>query len=92
MRDAPNSVQGHQWYGALLSGIDGLELPCPDDATHERSWFVYVVKLPTGVDREAVITALDDRGVQTARYLPFVNAPERVRAAVRQQAPPPAGN
>jgi perosamine synthetase len=66
-------------YGELLSAIDGLELPCPDDATHERSWFVYVVKLPTGVDREAVITALGDRGVQTARYLPCIHLQHYMR-------------
>ena len=28
------------------AGIEGLELPCDDDADHERSWFVYVVALP----------------------------------------------
>ncbi len=60
-------------YGELLEGIDGLELPCPDDAEHERSWFVYVVTLPPGADREAVISALDARGVQTARYLPCIH-------------------
>jgi perosamine synthetase len=60
-------------YGALLESVDGLELPCPDDAEHERSWFVYVVALPAGADREAVITSLDARGVQTARYLPSIH-------------------
>ena len=40
-------------YGQLLADVDGLELPCPDDAGHERSWFVYVVALPAGTDREA---------------------------------------
>ena len=60
-------------YRALLDGIDGLELPCDDDGDHERSWFVYVVALPAGVDREAVIESLEDRGVQTARYLPCIH-------------------
>ena len=60
-------------YDELLSGIEGLELPCPDDADHERSWFVYVVGLPAGTDRERVIRALDDRGVRTARYLPCIH-------------------
>ena len=62
-----------QRYGALLGGIDGLELPCADDADHERSWFVYVVTLPAAVDREAVIASLTERGVQTARYLPCIH-------------------
>ena len=60
-------------YSELLGGIDGLELPCADDADHERSWFVYVVALPAGADREAVIAELDRRGVQTARYLPCIH-------------------
>jgi perosamine synthetase len=60
-------------YATLLSSIPGLELPCEDDADHERSWFVYVVTLPAGSDREAVIAALEARGVQTARYLPCIH-------------------
>ena len=39
-------------YAELLAGVD-VELPLADDADHERSWFVYVVKLPRGVDRDA---------------------------------------
>jgi perosamine synthetase len=60
-------------YATLLASIPGLELPCADDADHERSWFVYVVALPTGVDREVVIASLTERGVQTARYLPCIH-------------------
>ncbi|MGH3110525.1 MAG: DegT/DnrJ/EryC1/StrS family aminotransferase [Gaiellaceae bacterium] len=60
-------------YGELLSGIDGLDLPAADDAQHARSWFVYVVALPSGVDREAVVADLESRGVQTARYLPCIH-------------------
>jgi perosamine synthetase len=66
-------------YHGLLAGIDGLELPCEDDAEHERSWFVYVVALPPGTDREAVIEALDARGVQTARYLPCIHLQQYMR-------------
>jgi len=60
-------------YGELLADLEGLELPCADDADHERSWFVYVVALPAGTDREAVIAALEERGIQTARYLPCIH-------------------
>jgi perosamine synthetase len=31
------------------------------------------VTLPAGTDRESVIAALADRGVQTARYLPCIH-------------------
>jgi perosamine synthetase len=60
-------------YSSLLGSIPGLELPCEDDADHERSWFVYVVTLPEEADREAVIAELAARGVQTARYLPCIH-------------------
>ena len=39
-------------YAELLADVD-VELPLADDADHVRSWFVYVVKLPRGVDRDA---------------------------------------
>jgi perosamine synthetase len=60
-------------YASLLASIPDLELPCEDDADHERSWFVYVVTLPPGADRETVISSLTERGVQTARYLPCIH-------------------
>jgi perosamine synthetase len=69
--EARSTVAGR--YASLLASIPGLELPCEDDADHERSWFVYVVTLPAGTDREGVIVALDERGVQTARYLPCIH-------------------
>jgi perosamine synthetase len=65
-------------YTELLSG-SRLELPCPDDGRHVRSWFVYVVALPHGVDREAVIDRLDDAGVSTARYLPCIHLQSYMR-------------
>jgi perosamine synthetase len=60
-------------YDELLADVPGLELPCADDAEHERSWFVYVVTLPEDADREAVISSLTERGVQSARYLPCIH-------------------
>jgi len=66
-------------YGQLLADIEGVELPLADDADHERSWFVYVVALPEGTDREAVITVLEERGVQTARYLPCIHLQSYMR-------------
>ena len=66
-------------YDELLSGIEGLELPCADDAEHERSWFVYVVALPLDADREAVIAELEAGGIQTARYLPCIHLQSYMR-------------
>jgi perosamine synthetase len=74
---ARSEVAAH--YAELLGTIPGLELPCPDDAEHERSWFVYVVALPEGADREQVVGSLAERGVQTARYLPCIHLQSYMR-------------
>ena len=47
----------------LLAGVDGLEIPLADDADHVRSWFVYVVTLARGTDRERVIAELERQGI-----------------------------
>jgi perosamine synthetase len=60
-------------YNALLAGVDGVETPLADDAEHRRSWFVYVVELAPGVDREAVMSELRARGIGTAEYVPCVH-------------------
>ena len=60
-------------YGELLAGVDGLEVPLADDADHVRSWFVYVVTLARGTDRERVIAELERQGIATSRYLPSIH-------------------
>jgi dTDP-4-amino-4,6-dideoxygalactose transaminase len=60
-------------YGELLRGIDGVELPCADDETHARSWFVYVVLLPDAATRERVIATFEREGVGYNRYLPSIH-------------------
>jgi perosamine synthetase len=59
-------------YAELLRGLD-VEAPLPDDADHKRSWFVYVVKLPAGVDRDAIARELGNRGIASAPYLPSIH-------------------
>jgi perosamine synthetase len=60
-------------YSVLLADVGGIELPWADDADHHRSWFVYVVKLDEGIDRERVIAALEREGVAASRYLPSIH-------------------
>jgi perosamine synthetase len=60
-------------YGERLGEIEGLTLPCADRGAEVRSWFVYVVQLPRGVDRDAVIRALGERGVQSKGYMPCIH-------------------
>jgi perosamine synthetase len=60
-------------YGELLAGIEGVDVPLADDVDHVRSWFVYVVTLARGLDRERVIAELERQGVATSRYLPSIH-------------------
>jgi perosamine synthetase len=53
--------------------VEGLTLPCPDEGGNRRSWFVYVVQLPDGVERDATIEALRARGVDSKPYLPAIH-------------------
>jgi perosamine synthetase len=50
-----------------------LGLPCPDAGGNVRGWFVFVVQLPHGVDRDGAIEALRQRGVQSKPYLPAIH-------------------
>jgi perosamine synthetase len=60
-------------YGEALADVDGLGLPCPDEGGDRRSWFVYVVQLPRGVDRDATVRAMRGRGIDTKPYLPAIH-------------------
>jgi len=60
-------------YREALAGIEGLELPCEDRGGDRRGWFVFVVQLPRGIDRDDTIRALRARGVQSKPYLPAIH-------------------
>ncbi len=60
-------------YREALSGLEGLELPCPDAGGEQRGWFVFVVQLPRGVDRDGAVGALAARGIQSKPYLPAIH-------------------
>jgi perosamine synthetase len=60
-------------YGDALGGVEGIGLPCPETDGDRRGWFVYVVQLPPGVDRDAAVVAMRERGVDTKPYLPAIH-------------------
>jgi perosamine synthetase len=66
-------------YAELLADVEGVEPPAPDDAEHRRSWFVYVVKLDSSLDRNAVMAALRHQGVATAEYVPCIHLQPYIR-------------
>ncbi len=68
------------WYREALAGIEGLELPCADRGAGtaagggaRRGWFVFVVQVPRGADRDAVVRRLGELGVQSKPYLPAIH-------------------
>jgi perosamine synthetase len=60
-------------YREALAGIEGLELPCVDRGDERRGWFVFVVQLPRGTDRDATVRDLRALGVQSKPYLPAIH-------------------
>jgi len=61
------------WYHEALAGIEGLALPCEDMGGDRRGWFVFVVQLPEGVDRDGVVRHLAAAGIQSKPYLPAIH-------------------
>jgi perosamine synthetase len=60
-------------YREALSGLEGLTLPCEDRGHEQRGWFVFVVQLPGGVDRDETVHALAGKGIQSKPYLPAIH-------------------
>ena len=66
-------------YADLFAGVDGVSTLLADDEDHRRSWFVYVVRLASGIDRDRVIRVLEDQGIQSRPYLPCVHLQRYMR-------------
>jgi perosamine synthetase len=60
-------------YRDALAGVEGLTLPCPDAGGNRRGWFVFVVQLPRGVDRDDVVRALAQRLIPSKPYFPAIH-------------------
>ena len=60
-------------YDALLAGVEGVRLLCPDDDVHHRSWFVYVVFVQPPAERETVIASLAGEGIASKPYIPAIH-------------------
>jgi dTDP-4-amino-4,6-dideoxygalactose transaminase len=60
-------------YAERLGSIGGVGVPRAGRGQERRSWFVYVVTLPEGADRDATIARLGERGVASKAYLPCIH-------------------
>jgi perosamine synthetase len=62
--------------GAAPAGQDenhAIVLPCENIGDERRGWFVFVVQLPKQIDRDAVISSLEDQGIASKAYLPSIH-------------------
>jgi perosamine synthetase len=77
------------WYREALAPLvaeHGLALPCEDAGGNRRGWFVFVVQLPRDRDRDDVIRALRQLGVQSKPYLPAIHLMSYYREAYGHRA------
>ena len=56
------------WYARHLRGIAGIETPQLVPSTTRVSWFVYVIRVAPGVDRQALAERLAERGIPVRPY------------------------
>ncbi|MBD3313679.1 aminotransferase class I/II-fold pyridoxal phosphate-dependent enzyme [Candidatus Woesearchaeota archaeon] len=59
-------------YSEKLRRIEGVTIPKTIENL-KRSWFVYVVQLDKGIDRDKVIDLLKERGIASKAYLPAIH-------------------
>src|SRR6188474_2920461 len=60
-------------YQQGLAGIDDLRTPIAGRGAETRSWFVYTVQLPGGIDRDATVARLTEQGIASKAYLPCIH-------------------
>ena len=60
-------VEVAQAYNELLAKTEGVTVPCISPQVR-MSWFVYVVRLAPGIDRDGVMARLEEKGVASRPY------------------------
>ncbi|HVO54463.1 MAG TPA: DegT/DnrJ/EryC1/StrS family aminotransferase [Solirubrobacterales bacterium] len=60
-------------YEERLAGVEGVRTPIAGRGEEKRSWFVYTVRLEPGIDRDAIVGRLGERGVASKAYLPCIH-------------------
>lgn len=83
MRRAPELLarreQVARWYDEALAQVEEVERP--QAAPWARvAWFVYVIRVRPGIDRDAVIAHLAHRGIAAKPYFPPIHLAPHFRA------------
>ena len=56
------------WYNQRLADVELVETPYVAPTTTRMSWFVYVIRLASQINRNAVMAALEERGIPSRPY------------------------
>jgi perosamine synthetase len=62
-----------KWYDQRLRAVSQVTLMAPNDQNHQRSWFVYVVRLNSKINRDQVIERLAVEDIPAKAYLPSIH-------------------
>ena len=65
--------QAAGWYRERLNRVPGVNLLKADDKDHQRSWFVYVIRMDKSLNRDKVMKKLLSAGIPTKAYLPSIH-------------------
>lgn len=57
-----------KWYSERFASLENVTSPHIAPETDRMSWFVYVIQLAEGIDRDAIISRLEERGVPARPY------------------------
>ncbi len=57
-----------QRYNERLKNVDGVQIPYIAPETTCISWFVYVIRLAPEINRNAIMAALEERGIPSRPY------------------------
>ncbi len=71
-----------QMYTRALSTIEGVRSPRIAASTTSMSWFVYVVLLAKGIDRDSVVRRLKELGVETRPYFVPIHCQPYIREMI----------
>jgi len=67
-----------RWYGERLAGLDWVRPPLVKSYV-KMSWFVYVVTLAEGIERDAVMRSLEEQGIPTRGYFSPIHLQPYIR-------------
>jgi perosamine synthetase len=60
-------------YNAAFAGVEGVTPLAPPRPGMRLSWFVYVIRLAPGIDRERLMASLAARGIDSRPYFPPIH-------------------